>query len=183
MRAKWPIGGAVLLPIALAVVGAACTVQVDSEQRIGREEKRFTVAGDPQLHISTFDGAVEVRSWDRNEVLVEIEKRGRDDEALKSIQVKAEQQGNRIDNNQEYGAEIGGPIIKDHLWIWGSYSQQQIDLFTINDFSDKTGQIAVLLRAEPGTGQAERIAAVDRVRRAVAELDEVTLPPATARGA
>jgi hypothetical protein len=47
-------------------------------------------------------------------------------------------QGNRIDNNQEYGAEIGGPIVKDHLWIWGSYSRQQIDLFTINDFSDKT---------------------------------------------
>ena len=47
-------------------------------------------------------------------------------------------QGNRIDNNQEYGAEIGGPILKDQLWIWGSYSRQQIDLFTINNFSDKT---------------------------------------------
>ncbi|HET9211711.1 MAG TPA: TonB-dependent receptor, partial [Thermoanaerobaculia bacterium] len=47
-------------------------------------------------------------------------------------------QGNRIDKNEEYGAEIGGPIVKDRLWIWGSYSKQQIDLFTINDFSDKT---------------------------------------------
>src|SRR3954447_20278387 len=47
-------------------------------------------------------------------------------------------QGNRIDHNQEYGAEIGGPVLRDHLWIWGSYSRQQIDLLTINDFSDKT---------------------------------------------
>jgi hypothetical protein len=47
-------------------------------------------------------------------------------------------QGNRIDNNQEEGAEIGGPILRDKLWFWGSYSRQQIDLFTINDFSDKT---------------------------------------------
>jgi Carboxypeptidase regulatory-like domain len=47
-------------------------------------------------------------------------------------------QGNRIDNNEEWGAELGGPILKDKLWAWGSYSRQQIDLFTINDFSDKT---------------------------------------------
>ena len=47
-------------------------------------------------------------------------------------------QGNRIDKNEEYGAELGGPIVKDRLWIWGSYSKQKIDLFTINDFSDKT---------------------------------------------
>jgi hypothetical protein len=47
-------------------------------------------------------------------------------------------QGNRIDKNQEYGAELGGPIVKDHLWAWGSYSKQEVDLFTINNFSDKT---------------------------------------------
>jgi hypothetical protein len=47
-------------------------------------------------------------------------------------------QGNRIDKNEEYGAEAGGPVVKERLWIWGSYSRQQIDLFTINDFSDRT---------------------------------------------
>ena len=39
---------------------------------------------------------------------------------------------------EELGAELGGPIVKDRLWVWGAYSRQQIDLFTINDFSDKT---------------------------------------------
>ena len=52
-----------------------------------------------------------------------------------------------------------------------------------NDFSDQAGNLAVLLRAEPGASRAERAAAVDRVRRAVVELDETTLSPATARRA
>ncbi|HEX3555216.1 MAG TPA: carboxypeptidase regulatory-like domain-containing protein [Thermoanaerobaculia bacterium] len=47
-------------------------------------------------------------------------------------------QGNRIDKISDYGAELGGPIVKDRLWIWGSYAKPQIDLFTIKDFSDKT---------------------------------------------
>ncbi len=97
MRPNLPFRGSIILPIAIGLLGAACTVQVDSEQRIARVEKRFTVSGAPQLNVSTFDGTVEVRSWERDEVLVEIEKRARDEEALKSIEVKAEQQGNRID--------------------------------------------------------------------------------------
>ncbi|HEY0556479.1 MAG TPA: TonB-dependent receptor [Thermoanaerobaculia bacterium] len=47
-------------------------------------------------------------------------------------------QGNRIDKNQEAGLELGGPIVRDHLWAWGSYSRQEVDLLTINNFSDKT---------------------------------------------
>jgi uncharacterized membrane protein YdfJ with MMPL/SSD domain len=52
-----------------------------------------------------------------------------------------------------------------------------------NDFSDKTGGIAVLLRAEEGAGRAARAAAVNRVRHAVAGLEKVTLPPAAAHQA
>ncbi len=51
------------------------------------------------------------------------------------------------------------------------------------DFSDKTGGIAVLLQAEEGASAAARASAVDRVRHAVAGLEKVTLPPATARRA
>jgi uncharacterized membrane protein YdfJ with MMPL/SSD domain len=52
-----------------------------------------------------------------------------------------------------------------------------------NDFGDKAGQIAVLLQAEDGAGTAARAAALERARHAVADLDEVTLPPATVRRA
>jgi hypothetical protein len=34
--------------------------------------------------------------------------------------------GNRIDKVEEYGADIGGPLMKDHLWIWGAYGVSNI---------------------------------------------------------
>ncbi|HEY0557131.1 MAG TPA: TonB-dependent receptor [Thermoanaerobaculia bacterium] len=47
-------------------------------------------------------------------------------------------QGNRIVSVKDYGAELGGPIVKDRLWIWGSYGRQKVSLLTIADVSDKT---------------------------------------------
>ena len=38
--------------------------------------------------------------------------------------------GNHIDGVQDYGAEAGGPIWRDHLWLWGSYGRDQINLVT-----------------------------------------------------
>ena len=36
--------------------------------------------------------------------------------------------GNPIQNINDYGFEVGGPIKKDKLWYWGSYSKQAIDV-------------------------------------------------------
>jgi hypothetical protein len=47
-------------------------------------------------------------------------------------------QGNRIVRVEDYGAELGGPIVKDRLWVWGSYGLQEVDLLTISDVSDFT---------------------------------------------
>jgi hypothetical protein len=33
---------------------------------------------------------------------------------------------NLIDQISDWGAEIGGPIVKDRLWIWGSYGDQRV---------------------------------------------------------
>jgi hypothetical protein len=41
------------------------------------------------------------------------------------------QQGNAIVKIEDYGAEGGGPIVKDRLWIWGSYGVQDINLLTL----------------------------------------------------
>ena len=46
--------------------------------------------------------------------------------------------GNRIVSVKDYGAEIGGSIVKDRLWIWGSYGRQKVDLLTVSDVSDFT---------------------------------------------
>ncbi len=47
-------------------------------------------------------------------------------------------QGNRIVSVEDYGAELGGPVVKDRLWVWGSYGRQKVDLLTISDVSDFT---------------------------------------------
>jgi RND superfamily putative drug exporter len=52
-----------------------------------------------------------------------------------------------------------------------------------SDFGDESGNMAVLLQAEPGADRAQRAAAIDRVDHAVAGLDEVSLPAATVRRA
>jgi len=36
---------------------------------------------------------------------------------------------NAIDSVDDYGLELGGPVIKDRLWLWGAYGHNQIDLF------------------------------------------------------
>ncbi len=46
--------------------------------------------------------------------------------------------GNRIVEVDDYGAEVGGPIVKDHLWVWGSYGKQKVNLLTVADVNDKT---------------------------------------------
>ncbi len=46
--------------------------------------------------------------------------------------------GNHISEVQDYGVEVGGPLWKDHAWLWASYGRNQIDLITTGGVSDKT---------------------------------------------
>jgi hypothetical protein len=47
-------------------------------------------------------------------------------------------QGNRIVEVVDWGVELGGPIVRDRIWAWGSYAEPEIHLLTISDFPDKT---------------------------------------------
>lgn len=81
------------------LVLGACVVSVD--QRDGpmvREEKRFKVSAGSASEVTliTFDGAIDVRGWDRDEVYVEIEKRGADRAVLDEIEITSEQNGNQV---------------------------------------------------------------------------------------
>jgi DUF4097 and DUF4098 domain-containing protein YvlB len=90
------------LPSCAAIVFAsvftgACVVSVDSQAQIVREEKRFTVRGVPDVKLTTFDGAIELHASDRDEVVVEIEKRAATKEAVDALEVTATQEGSRIE--------------------------------------------------------------------------------------
>ena len=89
------------LPAALAALLAApgCVdiVGADLNKYVERDEKHFAVSGKPDVALATFDGSIEVRPWDKADVQVVIEKRGRDHDDVAAIEVKAEQHGNRIE--------------------------------------------------------------------------------------
>ena len=88
------LGGAALFGV---LTCSGCTVHLDSQGQVAREEKRFTVSGTPVVQLTTFDGSIQIQSWDKPEVLVEIEKRGATREAVDALEVKASQNGNTIE--------------------------------------------------------------------------------------
>ncbi len=83
--------------LAAATLGSACVMSVDSQGQIVREEKRFKVTGTPELHLTTFDGAIEIQAWDKNDVAIDVEKRGATREVVDALEIKSSQEGNRIE--------------------------------------------------------------------------------------
>jgi DUF4097 and DUF4098 domain-containing protein YvlB len=88
----------VAVVLGLAALLGACDVAIDSSTEIytAREEKRFAVTGKPDLTLGTFDGSIAIKTWDRPEVVVQIEKRAGDKALAEAIQIKVEQSGDRI---------------------------------------------------------------------------------------
>jgi Carboxypeptidase regulatory-like domain len=51
--------------------------------------------------------------------------------------------GNRVNEVQDYGVEVGGPIWRDRVWAWGAYGRNQINLFNVTGAPDNTTLIDV----------------------------------------
>ncbi len=74
----------------------ACEVNLHTEGLSSRDVRTFKVTGAPDVVLETFDGAIEVHSWDRSEVEVEVEKRAMEQPLIDQMKVDVEQQGDRI---------------------------------------------------------------------------------------
>jgi DUF4097 and DUF4098 domain-containing protein YvlB len=85
-----------IIAVFLAVISSACVVSVDAGRFTAREEKTFKVSGTPDVSATTFDGSVEVRSWDKPEVRIEVEKQAVDKAQAEAIEVTTTQSGNAI---------------------------------------------------------------------------------------
>jgi Carboxypeptidase regulatory-like domain/TonB-dependent Receptor Plug Domain len=46
--------------------------------------------------------------------------------------------GNRTEQYADYGGEVGGPIIKDKWWAWGSFGKTDVRIRTLTDVLDRT---------------------------------------------
>lgn len=86
------VAGAALLAVSLA----GCTVNVNTEGATASETHTFTVGSNPRVTLDTFDGSIEVHSWDRDEVEVVVEKQAQDEALLQQIVVDQSQEGDGV---------------------------------------------------------------------------------------
>jgi hypothetical protein len=99
--------------LAAATLAAGCEVNLNTEGLSAREVKTFKVTGQPEIVLDTFDGSIELHSWDRNEIEVEVEKRAMEQALLDEIKIDAQQQGDKITikvtgpRNDRRGVTIG----------------------------------------------------------------------------
>jgi DUF4097 and DUF4098 domain-containing protein YvlB len=80
-----------------------------------QENKTFSVSGAPRVNISTFDGPITVRAWDKPEVHYMATKRAQDEESLKHLTIESVQQGQTIVINAKNEEQYNGSV---HLEVF-----------------------------------------------------------------
>jgi hypothetical protein len=60
------------------------------------------------------------------------------DELVGDPRLKGSDKGDHIQQISDYGFELGGPIVKDKLWFYGSWGKQDVRLTRITQTADKT---------------------------------------------
>ena len=46
--------------------------------------------------------------------------------------------GSRMHQYKDYGVELGGPLVKNHAWVWGAIGKTHVDLITLSGTHDRT---------------------------------------------
>ena len=128
------------LPAVLAALlvapGCVDIIGADLNKYVERDEKHFTVSGRPDVALTTFDGSIEIRPWDKPDVQVVVEKRGRDKEDVAAIEVKAEQRGNRIEISVTEPTRDHGGF---HLTFHNRSAKLIVSVPASSDISAKSG--------------------------------------------
>jgi DUF4097 and DUF4098 domain-containing protein YvlB len=75
-----------------------------------RDSRSFPVRGTPRITVETFDGAVSVRAWDKQEVSYTAVKRATDTENMQGIRVAADQRGDDVSVRAEFDAATAGRL-------------------------------------------------------------------------
>jgi hypothetical protein len=161
----------------LAIGAAACSIDVRGESIVKREEKRFVVNGQADVNLRTFDGSIQLKSWDKDEVLVEIERRGPDEQSIDALVVNTSQDDNRI------VVEVPAPPDSRAIHI-GSWQSPSVSLVvtaprTVNvvartgDGSISADNLAGTVELNSGDGsiQARNVAGSLRVRTGDGSID------------
>ena len=127
----------VAVGVVLLTASGCVDIVATDISHVERQEKRFTAESKPDLNLTTFDGAIEVRSWDRPEVLVIVERRGRDKAEAEAIHVDMEQHGNEI-------TVVARPDPREQQWL--GWNRRSASLFI-------TVPRSTAIRARSGDGR------------------------------
>ncbi len=106
----------------LAGLSVACVeVSAGPPNYFETVEKQFSVSGRPTIDVSTFDGKVEVSTWDRPEVRVIVEKEAAEKSDMNDMSVDITQQGDavrvRIDSHRERGIYLEFGTRRAHVTV------------------------------------------------------------------
>jgi hypothetical protein len=91
--------------MAAAAVSQACSIDVNAEGSVLTETRTLAVTGQPELRLATHDGSIELRGWDRQEIMLEIRRRAATDEEARALAVTVTQEGNRIEVEAPGGSQ------------------------------------------------------------------------------
>ena len=129
----------------LATVGALAAgcvnISAGGGRYVDREEKRFSVEGKPDIKLRTQDGSIEIRSWDRPDVLVVVEKHSFSREAAAAITVTSSQEANHISLDVKMSAE------RVFGWFVGGFGSAKliVSLPAASDVQATTGDGSIQL--------------------------------------
>jgi DUF4097 and DUF4098 domain-containing protein YvlB len=76
--------------------GQKAAAKPGDKRQTEQESKIFTVVHKPRINIETFDGVINVHTWDKQEVKVTASKRAKDDLEMRGVSVRADQSGSEI---------------------------------------------------------------------------------------
>ena len=82
-------------------VSSACTIDVQGSgiggrQEVVREQRTIPITGKPDVTVRTFNGSVQIRSWDQDNIHVGVERRASTLEEAKEIPVDTFQEGGMV---------------------------------------------------------------------------------------
>ena len=137
-------------------VGNSVRANLDVARRTDRESNTFNVSAAPRVRVETFDGAVSVHAWDKNEVSYTATKRAADDREMQGIKLTAQGSGGEVNIRADFDksharvySEKGGGV------VYSSGAEVEFDLYVPRNATLFVSSGDGRLRVEGVSGEVE----------------------------
>ena len=101
----------------------------DVARRTERESNTFNVSGAPRVRVETFDGAVSVHAWDKNEVMYTALKRAADEREMQGIKLTAQAAGNEVNISAKFDKTHARVYSEKEGVVYSSNAEAEFDLY------------------------------------------------------